>query len=420
MSLRKRGIATFLCIGVGVLAPVITGAAEQADPVNNALVVELLRKIEQRDAAIQDLQRRVAELERQQSSAKAAEPPVASTPAPKGKPPVAAEAVAPAPAIAATQPTPEQPPERAGVSTGDTRAVAPGQFEVDEEAAERALERTLVRTGVLLLPSGVMEVEPSLAYTRSELGVNNLIILEDIPFILEDNIPFIATDDVRRDIFDAEVAFRFGLPFDSQLDIAIPYRRVEESNVTNIPGLYRSMDSRSASGFGDIRLGLAKTLVREERWWPDLVGRVVWDTDTGSTSDAVGVALGDGFNSLGVSLNAVKRQDPLAFVGGLSYRTTFERDDIEPGDQFGLSLGAVLAASPETSMRFVFTQTVVDETEHNGRDVIGSDLVQGILTLGTSTIVGRATLLDVSADIGVTDEAQDYSLRLSLSKRFDL
>jgi hypothetical protein len=235
-----------------------------------------------------------------------------------------------------------------------------------------------------------------------------------------EGVIFAASDDVRRNIFDAEVAFRFGLPFDSQLDIAIPYRRVEESELTNIAGLAPSMDSRSASGFGDIRLGLAKTLVREKRWWPDLVGRIIWDTDTGSTSDAVDVVLGDGFNSVGVSLNAVKRQDPLAFVGGLSYRTTFERNDIEPGDQFGLSLGAVLAASPETSMRFVFTQTVVNETQRNGRDVIGSDIVQGILTLGTSTIVGRATLLDVSADIGVTDDAPDYSLRLSLSKRFDL
>jgi hypothetical protein len=50
-----------------------------------------------------------------------------------------------------------------------TNPPAPGQFEVSPEAAERALERTLVATGNLLVPKGFAEVQPLFSYTRREL-----------------------------------------------------------------------------------------------------------------------------------------------------------------------------------------------------------------------------------------------------------
>lgn len=45
---------------------------------------------------------------------------------------------------------------------------APGVVLVEEGAAERALERSLTRAGALLLPAGVLEVEPSFTYVRQE------------------------------------------------------------------------------------------------------------------------------------------------------------------------------------------------------------------------------------------------------------
>lgn len=46
-----------------------------------------------------------------------------------------------------------------------------------------------------------------------------------------------------------------------------------------------------------------------------------------------------------------------------SYGTTFEKDAINPGDQLGFSVGALLAASPETSLRVILNQTFVTELE---------------------------------------------------------
>jgi hypothetical protein len=165
---------------------------------------------------------------------------------------------------------------------------------------------------------------------------------------------------------------------------------------------------------------VAKTLLQENGgWWPDLVARLTWDIDTGKTSDN-DVLLGGGFNRLQGTLNAVKRQDPLAFIGAVSYGTTFENHDVKPGDELGVNIGTVLAASPSTSLRLGLGQRFVDNTRVDGEGIDGSDRVVGTATFGASVILGHGVLLDVAADIGLTDDAPDYALRTSLPIRFNL
>jgi hypothetical protein len=189
--------------------------------------------------------------------------------------------------------------------------------------------------------------------------------------------------------------------------------------VTEVGFGARAETDSHGSGFGDISLGLAKTLLRERNWWPDLIGRVTWDSASGKSSDN-GVSLGGRFNELQGSLTMVKRQDPLVFIGSASYGTTFERDNIKPGNQLGLAVGALLAASPETSLRVVLNQTFVNELEVNGRAISGSDQVIGTLNFGTSSIIGRGKFLDVTAGIGLTDDAPEYSIGIFVANRFAL
>ena len=289
---------------------------------------------------------------------------------------------------------------------------APGQFEVEEEAIDRALERTLVQEGVLLLPVGRAEIEPSFSFTRREATAPT--------FVTQNGTFFAGEQKLRRNEFVSRTALRFGLPFDSQLEVDIPYRYVDQSTVTQVGFEPRDSSDRWGSGLGDIRIGAAKTLLRENGgWWPDLVGRVFWDTDTGKRTDN-GVALGGGFNEVDGSLSMVKRQDPLAFVGGVSYAKTFERDSIEPGDEVGFSLGTVLAASPETSLSFFFNQTFADDAKIDGNTINGSDRVIGSVGIGAATILGRNVLLNITGDIGLTDDAPDYAIGASMPIRFDL
>ena len=289
---------------------------------------------------------------------------------------------------------------------------APGQFEVDEEAIDRALERTLVQEGVLLLPFGQVEIEPSFTYTRREV---------DVPtFVTVNGDTFVGEQELKRNEFETGATLRVGLPFDSQVEVGIPYNYVDEEVNTTVGGAPQTSNSESGHGFGDVNLGLAKTLLQEGAgWWPDVIARVTWDADTGKTDDN-GVFLGGGFNELSGSLSAVKRQDPLAFVGSVSYAKTFEHDDIEPGDELGFSLGTVLAASPETSLSFFFNQTFADDAKIDGDTINGSDQVIGTLSLGAATILGRNVLLSITGEVGLTDDAPDYAIGASLPIRFDL
>jgi hypothetical protein len=109
----------------------------------------------------------------------------------------------------------------------------------------------------------------------------------------------------------------------------------------------------------------------------------------------------------------------LAFIGRADYTHAFQSGGIEPGDEFAFSLETVLAASPETSLRLALDQVFSGKVKVNNDTVAGSDQNSTVLTLGASSILGRGVLLSVNAGIGLTDDAPDYFINVSLPIRFD-
>lgn len=289
---------------------------------------------------------------------------------------------------------------------------APGQLTVDEEAAERALERALVATGVLLLPPGKAELEPALTYLRGE---------QDAPVLVDvGGQQFVGRQTLGTDIFQASILLRLGLPARAQLELDLPYQYVNEERTTELGFQAAGAAASNQDGIGDARIGVAKALLTERASRPSLVARLTWDTDT-SESDGGDVSLGGaGYNELQFSLSATKRQDPLVFVGELFYQKTLdEQDQVEPGDQFGLSLGTLLAASPHTSLRVVLNQAYAQEVQVNGVTINGSDAVIASLLIGASAIIGDGKFFDFSVQAGLTEDAPAYGFRASLTKRFD-
>lgn len=281
-------------------------------------------------------------------------------------------------------------------------------LEVDELAAERALERTLTETGALLLEAGQAEISPSTSYVHED-----------------QKVPVAAGGDVfesrvRRDKFTFDVGLNVGLPFDAQLELNLPYSVTRQD--ISVRGGGAALDSEDdwGNGLGDISVGLAKTVLRENGGWlPDVVIRGVYDSDTGESFDN-GVPLGGGFHTLRGQAVALKRQDPLAFVAAATYSYTFEDDDFQPGDEFSLSLGAGLALSPETSLSVSLNQSWSDEVEVNGRSINGSDQNSTTFDFGGSAIIAPRTLLRLTSSIGLTDDAPDYGVRASVGYRFNL
>jgi hypothetical protein len=215
----------------------------------------------------------------------------------------------------------------------------------------------------------------------------------------------------------ADLAVRLGLPWDAQFEIGLPYRWAEIETATNLGFAPITSSTESGSGLGDVRIGLAKTILREDLWLPDLVGRVTWDTDTGRPDDN-GVSLSGDFHEIRGSLSAIKRQEPVVFIGGLSYQYSFEKGQIQPGPVFSMNLGGALALSPETSLRFFFSGAYQGETEVFGNRIAGSERTIGSFVIGGSTLLAPGVLLNTSLGIGLTDDADDFSLMFSLPIRF--
>jgi len=375
-----------LCATTLILITINTASVAE-EKSHTALTNQLLQKLIERDKVIANLQERVKQLENRVGI---------------GSPHSTHK----------TRPSKKTRKQKTHTASAKSKSSA-GSFEVDEIAAERALSRTLVQTGALLLPFGQAEIQPFTTYARRE--TNSLELVQTTS-----TNTFSLNKKTRRNEINAGLFFRFGLPFETQAELRLPTRIVNESQIREIPGR-NNIDVADNTGFalGDISIGLAKTLMHESDWMPDLIGRITWDTDSGKFKDNK-VNMGTGFNDLIVSVTALKRQDPLAFTGTVSYQRTFKKFGIDPGNKFSFAMGATLAASPQTSLSIGLQQTFAQELRVNGVPIIGSDTTQSLFTFGAASTIGRRLFFSVTAGIGLTDSSPDYFVNVAVPLRFDI
>lgn len=304
-------------------------------------------------------------------------------------------------------PEPAKPPEPKPAAPPPTKPPAEESAEKDESS--RALERALVREGGLVLPRGSVEVEPRLQYTyRGSEGLG-IVTLNGAPQVTE--------QDVKRNEVEASIGIRVGLPFVAQAEVRLPFNWLHQNRAVG----GGQAESERTSGVGDIELGLSKQLLTEAAARPSLLASVNWRIPTGRHKLGR-LSPGGGFHQLQGALTAVKRQDPLVFFGTFSYTAALERSregvDVDPGDAVGVKAGVLLAASPETSLRGNFEVSRVSRTRIGGTSVAGSDATVGVLELGLASLLTSSTLFDVLLGIGITPDAPDLRLRISLPIRF--
>jgi len=401
---RRELTSTAAIVSVMLLGTALPESMVARAQTTGRTIEQLQKEIVQRDAVIRSLIQRVENLERRMGaadSARASPAPPATRPAPRARP-----APPPPAEVAALEPDepsarPAMPAKRSAGPTQQARATqpAPGQFEVSEDDAERALERTLVATGNLLVPSGFAEVEPLFSYARRET-------------------PSLVLFNQNRNEFTWSLDMRLGLPWESQFEIALPYNLVNQQLTDVFVAPPQQVFDRSGNAVGDLTVGLAKTFVHESGWIPDLLGRITYEAPTGPLK-ANQVPMLSGQSKLSFAATALKRQDPLVFTGTAGYTKAFEANHINPGDQVNFQAGAFLATSPETTLRAVLQQNFLQNTTVNNVTFNGSNSAQSILSFGASSILGRGILADLQVGIGLTNSAPKYSVILSGTYRFD-
>ena len=276
-----------------------------------------------------------------------------------------------------------------------------------------ALNRVLVEAGGLLLPTWGLEISPEVVYEYS--GSYGLLVIDGA------GGQQAMAQQVRSNSLQLATTLRVGLPWDSQAEVRVPY----DFNWRESSLMGQESDQSNGNGIGDVELGVSHQFLREGRWWPDLLGEVRWKTDTGKSTFEVGkngMATGTGFNGITGAVTAVKSYDPLVFFGKLGYTANLsdKKDglNIDPGDSIQASFGTVLSTGPGTSLKFGISESVTDDFKVNGDKIAGTDQVIGMLTFGVAAALPDQLLLDISAGVGITQEAPDFALRAALPYRF--
>ena len=251
----------------------------------------------------------------------------------------------------------------------------------------RALERALVQRGLAILPSGQWELTPGLSWLHSGSDLIH----------------------TRRDDYLATLEARAGLPWGTMVGVGLPYY------------IKADRESGDNSGFGDLSLRVWKQLLAQSDSTPSLVGSLAYLAPTGEDPDEP-VPLGSHYHRLGLKLNLSKSIDPLVLYGDLSYSYSFSKDidgiDYRPGDSIGIRGGTSLAITPSITGNLGLSFSFVDEFEIDGRKLDGSAQTIGLLEIGMGFTLSKRYFLSITSDIGITDDAPDYSLALSLPIRF--
>jgi hypothetical protein len=271
-----------------------------------------------------------------------------------------------------------------------------------------------VQRGALLLPEWGFEVSPSVAYQHT---LTEGLVIAPTP----EGVSTVINQRLQNDSIKAALSLKLGLPWESQLEVRVPYAWTREA-VALGDG---SSTDHSAPGIGDVEVELSRQILREGNWWPDLLAGLSWRFPTGRDpfrTETPSLAAGTGTHAVKGRLTAAKSRDPLVFFGTLSYTASLAAHEpvgrVHPGDTFGLEIGTILAVSPETSLSFSLNQEFTGKTSVDGTALPGSDRVSSVLQIGADTVLGSNLLLDLTVGIGLTRDAPDYQVLLSAPVRF--
>jgi hypothetical protein len=350
--------------------------------------------------------------------------------------------VVPVPPTDEGQPEPQPPQEQTegepdGQPGGQPQQPdAVGAAEEERPDSEKPTDQLLLERGAILLPPGTLQIEPSIEYTHvsaNQIAISGFTIFDAIV------IGNIEVDDLSRDIFTATGAVRYGIADRLQIEARVPYVYREDSEIFGFGTNNQADFSADNFGLGDVEasasyqlligdgVGIPDTIIRAHGRFP--TGESPFDiesVDLGNNRHALEKpAIGTGFYGVGGGATFVWRVDPVVFFAGLDAtinlpRTFTATGEIDPGDTYQVFGGVNVQLSELVSLNLSFVDQYTTESEQNGIELIGSDLNDARLVLGTAVGVAQNASLTFNASAGLTKESPDFQFTVSLPISFSL
>ena len=341
-------------------------------------------------------------------------------------PPVAPPPAAPPPAVVA-----QAPDERIGTERPEERQRPPEVQAIPE-------------LGGVLTPRGVLQVEPSVEYTNSNVNRFTFRGIEVVEAVL---LGVIEAEDADRDSIRAAGTFRYGVTDRLELEAVIPfvYRNdrittlIDPSGTEAAPSI---TDELNGTGLGDIEFAGHYQINDGQDGWPFFVGNLRVKTTTGEgpfdiDRDFFGIpeelATGSGFWSIEPSITVIYPTDPAVLFANAGYTWNISENvdtqigenritDVDPGDTVGLSFGMGVSLNDRLSFTLGYQHDFIDGTTTviNGLETESESLDVGALLFGTSYRISDSVRVNLNTQIGVTEDAPDVRLTLRVPISFDL
>ncbi|MES2838998.1 MAG: acetate kinase [Pseudomonadota bacterium] len=342
-------------------------------------------------------------------------------------------------------------PSAAPPASGESRPVQVGAAP-QSDLQPPAVAPIFDQPGILTQPGNYV-LEPSIQYGYSSSNRVALVGYTVIPALL---IGLIDVREVKRSTLTAALTGRWGLTRRLEVEAKLPYvYRSDDSISREIFTGTASERAFNASGdaIGDIELAARYQLNQPQGNNPFLIGSLRFKTRTGKdpfevVTDCVtrcegnttgtGLPLelptGSGFYSLQPGLTWLFPSDPAVFFGGISYTHNFGRNNVsrrvldgqlesigsvKPGNVWGINFGMGLALNDRSSFSIGVDLNSVGRTKQNGVPVASSVRTQlSSLLLGYSYRYSPKTTFNVTVGAGLTRDTPDLTLSVRVPMSF--
>ncbi len=380
------------------------------------------------EKTMQEQQRRMDEMQAQQSSGTKAHP--------KATAQVEAKPTAP--------PPPKAPPQPARTAQAAPEVV--GKAPEPRKESQPPPVAPITDELSLLTPRGKFVVEPSMQYTFSSAISVDLVGFTIIPAI---NIGLINIASVDHSTLVTSVAARYGITNRLEVEAVLPYVSRRDTSITRPVGtssVTESSFNASGNGIGDVKFAARYQLNSGAGDTPYYIGSLAFKTHTGKDPYEVEydtfynlqktLPTGSGFYSLQPGLTIIYPSDPAVFFGGVSYAWNIKRDinrtiggsvptfieTVDPGDSLTLNFGMGVSMNERASFSMGYQHSII------GKDKLSSSTVSitpdpraktyqlGSLLLGYS--YSGKNSLNLLLGIGVTKDAPDTQLTLRVPFSF--
>ena len=328
------------------------------------------------------------------------------------------------------------PPDTGETAPTPPATEAPTATEEQRPESEKPTDQLLLERGAILLPPGTLQIEPSIEYTHisaNQVAISGFTIFDAIV------IGNIEVDDLTRDIFTTSVAARYGVTDRIQVEGRVPFLYRTDSEIFGFGTNNQEQFQSDNFGLGDVEASASyQPLIGDGAAIPDTIlraharfptGENPFEIDTKDLGNNRHVLeeppTGSGFYGVGGGSTFVWRVDPVVFFAGIDATINLPRSfdntgSIDPGDTYQAFGGVNVQLSELVSLNLSFVDQYTTKSTQEGEPLVGSDLNDARLVLGTAVGVGSNASLTFNASAGLTKELPDFQFTIALPISFSL